>query len=238
MRRHRIVGFHEWANVRTFESVLVNSAFSRESLLRAYGYDSRVCYLGVDTELFQPLERPRGRALVGIGEVRPHKNIELVIEAVGILAVPRPPLVWVGNEYDGDYRAKLIDLARRRGVSLSFQIQLGDSELRDLLNVSAAMVYAPRLEPFGLAPLEAAACGLPVVGTAEGGVRESVLDGVTGFLVDHQAQDMAAAITRILDDPLLAAKLGYEARKHAKNVFSLEAAAERLERYLEEAAGN
>lgn len=236
LQRYRAVGLGEWTNVREYAQVLVNSAFSRESVLRAYSYDSRVCYLGTDTAFFRPLGRSRRRLLVGLGEIRPRKNLGLVVESVALLAPPRPSLVWVANTYDRKYRNEITDLARRRGVRLEFRLLIGDRALRELLNIATAMVYTPRLEPFGFAPVEAAACGLPVIGTAEGGIRESVVDGVTGILVEHDATDIAAAITRLLDDSVLAAELGREARKHAESRFSLEAAAVRLEGYLERVA--
>ena len=69
------------------------------------------------------------------------------------------------------------ELAAARGVPFSPHLRIPDDQLIALLNRAAVMVYAPRLEPFGLAPIEAAACALPVVAVAEGGVRETVIDG-------------------------------------------------------------
>lgn len=237
-KRHRALGFHEWVNVRQFGTVLVNSAFSRESLLRAYGYDSRVCYLGIDTSFFRPLGLTRQSMLIGIGEVRPHKNLELIVEAMGAMQSPRPRLVWVGNTYDRNYRARIAHLALRHNVRIDFRMRVDDRELRQLLNTATAMVYAPRLEPFGLAPVEAAACGLPVVSTAEGGVRESVVNEVTGILVEHDAIDMARAISQLVNDPATADELGRGGRAQAVARFSLDAAAARVESYLERTAHN
>ena len=72
-------------------------------------------------------------------------------------------------------------LAESHEVTFDARRSIDDSELVETLNRATAMVYAPRLEPFGLAPLEANACGLPVVAVAEGGVRETIIDGVNGF---------------------------------------------------------
>jgi glycosyltransferase involved in cell wall biosynthesis len=98
------------------------------------------------------------------------------------------------------------------------------------------MVYAPRLEPFGLAPLEANACGLPVVAVAEGGLRETIIDGVNGFLVQHQPQMMADAIQRLAHDKDLAAQLGKNGSRIVQEKWSVNAAVERLERQLTQAA--
>ena len=98
------------------------------------------------------------------------------------------------------------------------------------------MVYAPRLEPFGLAPLEANACGLPVVAVAEGGVRETIIDGVNGLLVQHQPQMMAHAIQRLAHDKDLAAQLSKNGSKIVQEKWSVNSAVERLERQLTQAA--
>jgi glycosyltransferase involved in cell wall biosynthesis len=112
-----------------------------------------------------------------------------------------------------------------------------DDELVDILNRAAMMVYAPRLEPFGFAPLEGNACGLPVVAVAEGGVRETITDGVNGFLVDPDETAMARAIERLRDDKDLSDRLGRNGRKIVEEKWSLDASIDRLERRLGEVIG-
>ena len=126
-------------------------------------------------------------------------------------------------------------LAKSHEVTFEVRRSIDDKELVDILNRATAMVYAPRLEPFGLAPLEANACGLPVVAVAEGGVRETIIDGVNGFLVQHQPQMMAHAIHRIAHDKDLAAQLSKNGSKIVREKWSVNAAVERLERQLTEA---
>jgi glycosyltransferase involved in cell wall biosynthesis len=94
----------------------------------------------------------------------------------------------------------------RRKVANSLEVVfepmvgVSDIELLNVLNRAVAMVYAPRLEPFGLAPLEANACGVPVIAVAEGGVRETIVDQVNGLFVDHNPASMAAVIERLCTD--------------------------------------
>jgi glycosyltransferase involved in cell wall biosynthesis len=107
-----------------------------------------------------------------------------------------------------------------------------DEDLVQLLNQAAAMAYAPRLEPFGYAPLEANACGTPVIAVAEGGVRETVRDGYTGYLVEADPRAMATAIIRLLDDPHEARKMGEQTVEFAAKNWSLGAAIDRLESYM------
>lgn len=227
----RILVREEQRNAAAFGAILANSLFSRESLLRAYGLEARVCYLGIDTALFTDQNKQREDTIIGVGAFAPEKNIAAVISALAELPEPPPRLVWVGNVAAPRYFDKLKELAAASGVAYDARVNVSDGELVDLLNRAALMVYAPRLEPFGLAPLEANACGLPVVAVAEGGVRETVIDGVNGLLVAHSA-DLAAAIARLRADPVLAQRLGRQGRALVCERWSLSSAIDRIEQAL------
>jgi glycosyltransferase involved in cell wall biosynthesis len=123
-------------------------------------------------------------------------------------------------------------LAHSRDVVFEAKVGVSDSELIDILNHAMALLYAPRLEPFGLAPLEANACGVPVIAVAEGGVRETMGNQVTGLLVDNSPAAMAEAIERLCADPSLTRKLGANARLAVKEKWSMNAAIDRLEQKL------
>lgn len=226
----------EQENIRAFDRVLANSLYSRESILRAHAVDSRVCYLGVDTALFVDRGLPREGFAVGIGSFTPSKNIDLVIRALGRVRGPRPRLVWIGNASVPGILDGLRSLAASLGVDFEPRENVPNEELVGLLNRASLMVYAPRLEPFGFAPLEANACALPVVAVAEGGVRETVVDGLNGLLVDPEPSAMAEAVERLRDDPGLAARIGRNGRERVVERWSLGAAIERLERALLEVA--
>jgi glycosyltransferase involved in cell wall biosynthesis len=231
----RVLARDERLNAKAFDPILVNSYFSRESLLRAYGLDSTVCYLGVDTQLFVNHHHIRENFVVGMGELSPHKNVEFVLKAIAQIAVHRPPLVWIANRGSDLYYEQMRSLAESYGVSFEVRTSIGDNELVDTLNRAFVMLYAPRLEPFGLAPLEANACGLPVIAVAEGGVREAIIDGVNGLLVQHQPQAMARAIERLRDDKHLTAQLSKSGSELVLEKWSVNSAIERLERQLTQA---
>ena len=232
LRGWRIQLREEWKNARAYDEIFVNSLFSRESILRAYGVDAKVCYLGVDTSKFVDQQRPREDFVIGIGSISPRKNIHFVIEALSHMGPPRPRFVWIGNTVDQDYRAQLVKLASENDVKFDMQTLVGDETLVELLNRARMLVYAPRLEPFGLAPLEASACGLPVVAVAEGGVRETVVNGINGLLVESDPQAMAGAIKELLEDPEKANRLGQQGRQLVAERWTAEAATERLEKGL------
>ena len=224
----------EALNAEAYDSILVNSYFSRESVLRAYNLDAKVCYLGIDTTLFADQNLPREDFVVGLGQISPHKNTRLVIEALAAMPPPRPRLVWIGNVSSPEYLAEMQQLAETSGVVLDARVRVSNEELIALLSRARMMLYAPRLEPFGFAPLEGNACGLPVVAVAEGGVRETVVDGVNGLLVESRPETMASAAACLLNDPALAARLGEQGKRLVAERWSLSASIDRLEKAFTE----
>jgi glycosyltransferase involved in cell wall biosynthesis len=204
-------------------------------VLRTYGLDASVCYLGVDTKVFRPLDREREPLVVGLGAMREEKRVHLAIQALARLPAPRPPLVWVANVVHEDYLAQMRRLADESAVDLQLRVRIPDPEIVELLNRAAIMLYTSRLEPFGLAALEAGACGAAVVAVAEGGVRETIQDGINGMLVDPEPDPISRAVGTLLSDPALARKLGGSAAEHVREHWSVEQSVDRLERHLLEA---
>jgi glycosyltransferase involved in cell wall biosynthesis len=231
-RGYRFQARTEWLNTRGFRAILVNSYFSRETVLRTYGLDATVCYLGVDNEKFVQQHLPREDYVVGVGTIAPRKNLSLVIEALAQITPPRPRLIWVGDMAKPEHLAELNQLAAATNVDFKPLVRLDDDQLIDVLNRASMMVYAPRLEPFGFAPLEANACGLPVVAVAEGGVRETIQDGVNGLLVEHEPRAMANAIEYLRTNPNEAGQMGQRGAQLVAERWSVKAAVDRLEQNL------
>jgi glycosyltransferase involved in cell wall biosynthesis len=180
------------------------------------------------------LELQREDFVIGVGAFIPEKNIDFVLRALAKIRNDRPTLVWVGNAAWDSYLRDLVLLAQELNVSFEARIRIDDAELVRLLNRAKIMVYAPHLEPFGLAPLEANACGLPVVAVAEGGVRETVIDGVNGILVEHDHDSFATAVERLWHDEHYWQKLSRQSRSLVEQRWSLETAIDRLEVRLSE----
>jgi glycosyltransferase involved in cell wall biosynthesis len=135
----------------------------------------------------------------------------------------------------GSYLQELIQLAKSLNVEFEPKLRIQDSELIDILNRASMMVYAPRLEPLGLGALEGNACGLPVVAVAEGGVRETIVEGVNGLLVEHDPQAMAEAIQDLLQHPEYARQLGENGCRLVAEKWTVKHSVDRLERRLVEA---
>jgi glycosyltransferase involved in cell wall biosynthesis len=232
IRNSRFQAREEVDNAAAFDRILVNSYFSRESVLRAYGLDSDVCYLGINTDIFVDRHLERTNTVVGVGSLTREKNVRLCIETLALVPYPRPKLIWVANMIVPEYLNEMRSLALERMVDFEPKIGIADEELLNILNRAQCMLYAPWLEPFGLAPLEANACGLPVIAVAEGGVRESMVDGVTGLLVDNDPASMASTIQKLIGSPALVRELGSNGRHNVEKNWSIRAAIDRLEQRL------
>ncbi len=219
-------------NAGRFDVLLVNSLYSRESVLRAYGIDAEVCALGVDTERFRSTGRPKDDLVVGVGGLSTQKNAIMLIEAVGCIERPRPRVIWFAPGGNPTYRAAAQECAERLGVEFEVHDAASDEDLVDALNRAVAVVYTPRLEPFGLVPVEAGACGTPVIGLAEAGVRETLIDGVNGLAVRPCADEVARAINKLRASPAWADELGRNGRRIVEERWTLDHAARRLESIL------
>jgi glycosyltransferase involved in cell wall biosynthesis len=228
----------EVAGARAYRVILCNSLFSRESILRSYGIESRVCYLGIDVSAFPPCEE-KHPYVVGLGSIGPVKGIEPAIRALATIEpIHRPPLVWIANRTVPEYFDHMRALAASLGVQFEPKILISQEELVSLLGKAAVMIYAPRLEPFGYAPLEANACGTWVVAVAEGGVRESITDDENGSLIDWgDWKTVGRAVLRYTSDLELAQTAGAKARRFVQEKWGLESSIDRLEERLLEFCG-
>ena len=231
----RVFAQAERRHAAAYDLLLVNSVFSRENTLRDLGVDCRTCYMGIDTSCFADRHFSRENMVLGVGEFGFHKNIPFIIESVAAMSRTRPRLVWAGNGGPKSYMNELAALAKKLGVDFEPVFGVKPEDMVDYYNRAGVLIYTPRLEPFGLAPLEANACGLPVVAVAEGGPRETVRDGLNGFLVEHDPRMVAEAAERILMDRVLAKRLGEDARKWVEEKWSIQQSVERLEGWLNRA---
>lgn len=210
-------------------NLLTNSYFTHENILRQYGKNARVSYIGVDNQMFTPLNLERDNFVLSVGTCIPPKGYDFLIRSISNIPMDmRPELVIVGNSSDELWVDYLKTLAKEKEVDIDILTQISDEELIKLYNKAKLVVYAPYLEPFGYVPLEAMACGTPVVGVKEGGLRESILHNKTGLLTQRNEKDFANAIMTLLQNRELWNKLSANGIKYVESVWTLEKAGERL----------
>jgi glycosyltransferase involved in cell wall biosynthesis len=154
---------------------------------RYYNREASVVYPPVDTAFFHPDSAAPDRYALVVSALVPYKRIEIAIEACARAGMP---LTIVGT---GPERAAL---ERRAAPGTTFLGHVSDDDLRALYR-RAALILLPGEEDFGIVPLEAQACGRPVVALGRGGARETVVSGETGLLVDEpSAEAFADAVAR------------------------------------------
>ena len=200
-------------SIQAATRVLVNSRFTQENISQAYGIEADVAYLGVDSTFFRPGSGGKGEFLLSVGALRPNKGFAFLIEAVSLLPPAiRPPLRIVANAGDEAEQARLEGLATSLDVELQIEVGVSDDALLDRYQQARVVVYAPHREPFGFVPLEAMACGVPVVAVAEGGVMETVRHEETGLLVERDAAQFANAVQELLVNDQMRDHFGKQGR--------------------------
>lgn len=199
-------------NLLAATAVAANSRFSARNIREIYGRTPRVLYLGVDTERFRPLPVEPGGFLLAVGGLHPLKGLDFLVEALGrVPAAHRLPLVVVSDRSRTAEERRIRELARTRRVAVELRFRVPEEELVRLYNRARLVVYAPYDEPFGFVPLEAMACGRPVLGVREGGIPETVREGETGYLAERDAARFAARLVEILEAPEAAEHLARRA---------------------------
>ncbi|MDQ1717496.1 MAG: hypothetical protein QOE89_1449 [Pseudonocardiales bacterium] len=195
---------------------------------------------GVDLDLFktvdpQPRRGDRPARLLVVGRLVERKGIEDAVRAMAYL--PDTELVVVGgpspDELAGDPEiARLAAIARECGTveRVTFTGRVTHDELPAVIRGADVLLAVPWYEPFGIVPLEAMACGVPVVATAVGGLLDTIVAGVTGVFVEpRNPAAIAAATQKLLADERGRAAMGAAGRKRAQSRYGWDWVARKTE---------
>ena len=186
-----ISGLREWdrrAADRVTHFVAI-SEIVRERIKKYYQRESVIIHPPVDVERFT-VSRERDDYFLILSRLVPYKRIDLAVQACGELGVP---LVVAG---DGRDRARLEAMAKS---NVRFVGRVSDTAARDLLARCRAFLF-PGEEDFGITPLEASACGKPVIAFGGGGALETIIPGVTGELFREPTVASLTEVMRAFDD--------------------------------------
>ncbi len=231
------------------ESVVVWTEQEKEALVEYCNIDaSRVSVIppGVDLSRFRPMSQHQSREHLGygdeknilfVGRLEPLKGLDSLFRAVASLEnTSGVTLNVVGGDENSQEKARLQTLANRMKLtqSVRFVGSVAQDELPIHYSAADVCVLPSHYESFGLAALEAAACGKPVVATEVGGLPAIVQTGTTGFLVPPQHSDvMAERLCELLSDDLMRSRMGSAARSHAESLSWERSADSLLECYRE-----
>jgi len=183
---------------------------------------------------------PTRKIILQLGRMVPRKGIDTVIQALTQLRKESidAQLVIVGGEYekphlhaDLEYR-RLMEMATELGVAdaVSFEGRKNREQLKYFYAAADVFVSTPWYEPFGITPLEAMACGTPVIGAKVGGIQYSVANGKTGFLVRPKApQALARKLELVLKSEDLQLYLRQNAIKRVNECFTWKKVAQQMD---------
>jgi glycosyltransferase involved in cell wall biosynthesis/phosphoheptose isomerase len=218
--------------IREADRVLPTCSDEVFELMRLGADNARLVVVpaGVDLEMFTPggpvePRVPGRRRILYVGRLVRRKGVGNVISALPRL--PGVELVVAGGpersrlEEDPEGR-RLGALAKELGVADRVQLRgrVERERLPELIRSADAVVTVPWYEPFGIVPLEAMACGVPVIATAVGGMIDSVVDGTTGVHVPPRDPDrLAEAISSLLEDPATRRAYGTAGAKRVRRLY-------------------
>lgn len=194
-------------NAQSAKQIVTNSAYTAHNVEIAYQRKAIVNLLGIDEKTFKPEKKKKLYDILFIGEKTSLEGFDLLAKSLPLMKAQ--PKVYI--------------LSKRET-----QEWITDNELVELYNATKVSVALSRNEPFGLIPIEAMGCGIPIVAINEGGYRETVIDRETGFLVQRDPMHLAKILDTLLESEEVRKKLGEKGRERVLQEFTIHAHVKRL----------
>lgn len=203
-------------NTRSSSYTIASCYHIRERMIESYDVYPWVCYPGIDSNIFKPLKIKKVNQVVFIGDKNQYNDgYDLAYASLRLLSSKIRP------------RLKIISWKKNNNERLS------DLDLVKIYNESLAVFCLSRLETFGLVPLEAMSCGIPVIATRVSGHRETIIENKTGYLVDFNPKEIAFFLSMLISNHDLAQKIGAKGRKWILKRWTWKKCNERLIEILE-----
>ncbi len=240
------------------DRVIAECPQDKDDLVSLYGVDeSKITIVpcGFCPNEFYPVNQSYARALLGLdpqekiilqlGRMVPRKGVDDVIRSLRHIqsADYKTRLLIVGGDavkptFDpGSELHRLMEIAKGEGVEaqVTFAGRRSSKELRYYYSAADLFITTPWYEPFGITPLEAMACGTPVIGSNVGGIKYSVADGETGCLVPAKdPESLGRCIGRLLGDQELIRSMQVNALKRVHRLFTWAKVAEQISAIYDE----
>lgn len=248
--------------VRRADCLVAECPADEADLIGHYGADpSRIAIVscGFDPEEFAPVDGDEARKRLGwprdefavlqLGRLVQRKGIDNVVRGIAALEAQhgvRARLYVVGGDAETPNEIATPEIARLRGIAhrcgvedrVTFVGRRERSQLRYFYGAADVFVTTPWYEPFGITPVEAMACGTPVIGADVGGIRHTVRHGETGWLVPPRDPDaLARRLLAVHADPDRARAMGEAGRVRAETYFTWRRIACELEEVYAQLAG-
>lgn len=184
------------AAIGCMDRILANSENVRQRLKLYTGLEAEVVYPPVATQHFEPLG-DEGYYL-STARLVPNKRVDVIVRAFARMPQHRLVVLSGGPELE---RLKALVPGANNIVFTGWQT---DEQLHRWVGQARAVIYLPIDEDFGMSPVEAMAAGKPVIGVAQGGLLETIVDGETGFLVANPPtpESVIAAVAKVEDEKI------------------------------------
>lgn len=212
--------------VKKIEAIATNSEVTKDRISKYLNANAEVISPGIDVR--GRINRGDGRYFLYPSRISPQKRQHYAIEAFSRFA--RTPL---GKRYKliiagslssryKDFAGYYDELKKMNVPNVKFILNPDDAHLRDLYSRATGILYTPINEDFGLVPLEAMASQKPIISVNEGGPRETIINGKTGFLVNSPAS-MAKRMEFLVEHQSITLQMGKAARRHVSSRYSWKA---------------
>jgi glycosyltransferase involved in cell wall biosynthesis len=181
--------------IHQMDYVLTNSEHTRKLIYQQLGIQAKVVYPPVNIEKYKWLAQ--GDYYLSLGRLEPNKRVDRIVKA--FMTMPEKKLIVAS----GGSQLQLLRTMAAESKNIFFTGWVTEDELTKLIGNAISCIYIPYDEDFGMSAIESMSAGKPVIGVAEGGMIESVIDGSTGFLLPQnpQVEDICAAV-RLMSAPL------------------------------------
>lgn len=230
--------------VKMADAIIAECPQDKEDLITYYHADPQKIMIipcGFNPSEFFPADKdlskillglnPKDKMILQLGRMVPRKGVDNVLRAVSLLEniTENYKLFIVGGESHATDETCCNELSRLKNLAIELGIKdrvifTGRKNREDLqmyYNAADVFVTTPWYEPFGITPLEAMACGTPVIGSAVGGIKYSVLDGETGFLIAPESpHELADKLSVLLNNDELLSDMSKNAFNHVYVSFT------------------
>lgn len=187
-------------NIRSADKIITGSKFEVKMINKTYGLKSKSIPYGVDFDFFKPVKIKK-----------------------------KYDVLFIGSSHLLEGYPTLLEVEKNLPKNVNIKKILGDikwvtdiNDLRDLYQDSRIVLSLGHNEPFGLTPLDAMSCGVPVIAVNEGGYKETVRDGVTGYLVPRNPRIIAKKIMYLLKNEKVLEEMGKNGRHHMTENYDWE----------------
>lgn len=215
--------------VKESNNIIANSSFTSKFIKDTYGVNANVIHPGVDLAKFT-ISNNKLNHIFSVGRLLKVKKLDSLLHAMRSIQNVH---LYIGG--DGEDMERLVELSNELNINnkVTFLGILSEEELNYYYSTSKVVVFPSLNEPFGIVPIEAMASGIPVIAFESGGVVDSIIDGVTGYLVDPTNTDsLIMKINDLVTNSDLCSQMSKNTRAHVEKNFTWDLTAKRLNEFL------